>query len=94
MRTASKSDGKSPDGTQRTEVCFEAAAVTVTLVLLGQVLELPARQCTSAALCRLLSLAPPIARKIRGRARRRAAPPEFRFRVRQSLRLQAAATRE
>ena len=48
------------------EVYFEAAAVIVTLVLLGQVLELRARQRTSSALRHLLSLAPPIARKIEG----------------------------
>ena len=45
-------------------VYFEAAAVIVTLVLLGQVLELRARSRTSAAIRGLLSLAPPIARRI------------------------------
>jgi len=43
---------------------FEAAAVIVTLVLLGQVLELKARGQTSAALKALLGLAPKTARKI------------------------------
>ena len=45
-------------------VYFEAAAVIVTLVLLGQVLELRARAATSGALRALLDLAPPTARKI------------------------------
>ena len=44
---------------------FEAAAVIVTLVLLGQVLELRARGQTGAALRSLLRLAPRIARRIR-----------------------------
>ncbi len=43
---------------------FEAAAVIVTLVLLGQVLELRARGRTSAALRTLLELAPQRARRI------------------------------
>lgn len=43
---------------------FEAAAVIVTLVLLGQVLELRARGQTSAAIKSLLGLAPKTARKI------------------------------
>ncbi|MGZ5280184.1 MAG: copper-translocating P-type ATPase, partial [Pseudobdellovibrionaceae bacterium] len=43
---------------------FEAAAVIVTLVLLGQVLELKARGQTSAAIKSLLGLAPKTARKI------------------------------
>ena len=37
---------------------FEAAAVIVTLVLLGQVLELRARSKTSSAISELLKLAP------------------------------------
>ena len=45
-------------------VYFEAAAVIVTLVLLGQVLELRARSRTSAAIRSLLSLTPPTARRI------------------------------
>lgn len=46
-------------------VYFEAAAVIVTLVLLGQVLELRARQQTGAAIKALLGLAPKTARRIR-----------------------------
>jgi Cu+-exporting ATPase len=46
-------------------VYFEAAAVIITLVLVGQVLELRARHATSAALRALLSLAPAVARRIR-----------------------------
>lgn len=46
------------------ELYFEAAAVIVTLVLLGQVLELRARTQTGAALRSLLSLAPPTAIRI------------------------------
>ncbi len=46
-------------------VYFEAAAVIVTLVLLGQVLELRARSQTGAAIRALLGLAPKIARMIR-----------------------------
>ncbi|HRX71270.1 MAG TPA: heavy metal-binding domain-containing protein, partial [Candidatus Competibacteraceae bacterium] len=45
-------------------VYFEAAAVIVTLVLLGQVLELRARQQTGAAIKALLGLAPKSARRI------------------------------
>jgi P-type Cu+ transporter len=43
---------------------FEAAAVIVTLVLLGQVLELKARGKTSAAIKSLLGLSPKTARRI------------------------------
>ncbi|HKE15174.1 MAG TPA: heavy metal-binding domain-containing protein, partial [Kofleriaceae bacterium] len=43
---------------------FEAAAVIVTLVLLGQVLELRARGRTGAAIRALLALAPATARRI------------------------------
>jgi Cu+-exporting ATPase len=45
-------------------VYFEAAAVIVTLVLLGQVLELKARSRTGAAIKALLGLAPKTARRI------------------------------
>ena len=45
-------------------VYFEAASVIVTLVLLGQVLELRARSQTGAAIKALLGLAPKTARKI------------------------------
>jgi Cu+-exporting ATPase len=44
---------------------FEAAAMIVTLVLLGQVLELRARGRTSAAIQKLLGLAPTTARRVR-----------------------------
>jgi Cu+-exporting ATPase len=43
---------------------FEAAAVITTLVLMGQVLELRARNATSGAIRALLGLAPKTARKI------------------------------
>jgi len=46
-------------------VYFEAAAVIITLVLLGQLLELRARHRTGAAIRELLSLAPPLARVVR-----------------------------
>jgi Cu+-exporting ATPase len=46
-------------------VYFEAAAVIVTLVLLGQVLELKARTRTGAAIRTLLDLAPATARRVR-----------------------------
>jgi len=46
-------------------VYFEAAAVIVALVLLGQVLELGARSETNAAIRALLHLAPKTARRIR-----------------------------
>jgi len=45
-------------------VYFEAAAVITTLVLLGQVLELRARQRTSGAIRALLNLAPQQAHSI------------------------------
>jgi Cu+-exporting ATPase len=45
-------------------VYFEAAAVIVTLVLLGQVLELRARSRTSSAIRELLGLTPPVARRL------------------------------
>ena len=46
------------------DVYFEAAAVITTLVLLGQVLELRAREQTSGAIKALLDLTPKIARRI------------------------------
>jgi Cu+-exporting ATPase len=46
------------------EIYFEAAAVIVTLVLLGQVLELKARHQTGTAIKALLGLAPKTARRI------------------------------
>jgi Cu+-exporting ATPase len=45
-------------------VYYEAAAVIVTLVLLGQVLELRARSATSGAIRGLLGLAPKTARRV------------------------------
>jgi Cu+-exporting ATPase len=47
-------------------VYFEAAAVITVLVLLGQVLELRARESTSGAIRALLDLAPKTARRIAG----------------------------
>ncbi len=46
------------------DVYFEPAAVIVTLVLLGQVLELRARRQTGSAIRALLGLAPKTARRI------------------------------
>src|SRR5690606_25786277 len=46
-------------------VYFEAAAVITVLVLLGQVLELNARERTSGAIRALLDLSPKMARRIR-----------------------------
>ena len=46
----------------RPDVYFEAAAAIVTLVLLGQVLELRARSRTSSAIRALLDLSPKMAR--------------------------------
>jgi len=49
----------------RIGVYFEAAAVIISLTLLGQMLELKARSQTSAAIKSLLGLAPKTARRIR-----------------------------
>jgi Cu+-exporting ATPase len=54
---------RKPDGS--VSVYFEAAAVIVVLVLLGQVLELRAREHTSGAIRALMDLAPKTARRIR-----------------------------
>ena len=54
---------RNPDGS--VAVYFEAAAVITVLVLLGQVLELRAREATSGAIRALLDLAPKTARRIR-----------------------------
>jgi Cu+-exporting ATPase len=54
---------RNPDG--QVTIYFEAAAVIVTLVLLGQVLELRARSQTSSAIRALLDLAPKRARRLR-----------------------------
>ena len=53
-----------PDGA--VQIYFEAAAVITVLVLLGQVLELRAREKTSGAIKALLGLAPKTAVKVRG----------------------------
>jgi Cu+-exporting ATPase len=54
---------RGPDG--NVAVYFEAASVIITLVLLGQMLELRARQKTSGAIKALLGLAPKTARIVR-----------------------------
>jgi Cu+-exporting ATPase len=54
---------RGPDGS--VAVYFEAAAVITVLVLLGQVLELRARERTSGAIRALLDLAPKTARRLR-----------------------------
>lgn len=48
------------------EVYFEAAAVIIALVLMGQVMELRARQRTGGAIRQLLSLTPEVARRVEG----------------------------
>ena len=53
----------------RSPVYFEAAAVITVLVLLGQVLELRAREQTSGAIRALLDLAPKTARRFAPTAR-------------------------
>ena len=55
---------RGPNGT--VGLYFEAAAVIVTLVLIGQVLELRARKSTSGAIRALLGLAAKTARRIEG----------------------------
>ena len=52
------------DDSGRLGVYFEAAAVIITLVLVGQVMELRARRRTSGAVRELLELAPPSARRL------------------------------
>jgi Cu+-exporting ATPase len=54
---------RGPEG--EVDVYFEAAAVIVALVLLGQVLEIRARERTSGAIKALLGLAPKTARRVR-----------------------------
>jgi Cu+-exporting ATPase len=69
-----------PDGFRDAEghvgVYFEAAAVIVVLVLLGQVLELGARERTGSAIRALLDLAPKTARVIRADGREEEIPLE------------------
>ena len=55
-------------------VYFETAAAVVTLVLVGQVLELRARQSTGSAIRALLDLAPPTARILHGDGREEDVP--------------------
>ncbi|MGE5049786.1 MAG: copper-translocating P-type ATPase, partial [Deltaproteobacteria bacterium] len=57
---------------------FEPAAFIVSLVLLGQVLELRAREQTRGALKALLGLVPKVARRIEGGAERDVPLPEVR----------------
>jgi heavy metal translocating P-type ATPase len=53
------------DATGNVHLYFEAAAVILTLVLLGQVMELKAHSKTNSAIKALLGLVPPVARIIR-----------------------------
>jgi heavy metal translocating P-type ATPase len=53
------------DGQGNVHIYFEAASVILTLVLLGQMLELRAHSKTSSAIKSLLNLVPPVARRIR-----------------------------
>ncbi|MDT8394066.1 MAG: copper-translocating P-type ATPase [Bacteroidales bacterium] len=57
--------GQFKDASGNVHLYFEAAAVILTLVLLGQVLELRAHSKTNSAIKALLNLAPPVARVIR-----------------------------
>jgi len=63
---------RSEEGT--VAVYFEAGAVITVLVLLGQVLELRARERTGGAIKALLNLAPKIARRITGAGHDEAVP--------------------
>ncbi len=58
-------DGMAASGAGSVDVYFEAAAVITVLVLVGQVLELRAREATSGAIKALLDLAPKTARRVR-----------------------------
>ncbi len=60
----------------RGDVYYEAAAAIVTLVLLGQVLELRARKRTGAAIRALLGLAPKTARRVDAKGGERDVPLE------------------
>jgi Cu+-exporting ATPase len=71
--------GLFPEGFRRHGVVatyFESAAVIVTLVLLGQVLELRARARTGAAIRALLSLVPKTARRVEANGEERDVPLE------------------
>jgi P-type Cu+ transporter len=63
---------RSPEGL--VAVYFEAAAAIVTLVLLGQVLELRARGRTGSAIRALLGLAPKQARRVSADGREQDVP--------------------
>ena len=66
---------RSPEG--EVPIYFEAAAVIVALVLLGQVLELRARAATGQAIRALLGLAPKTARLVRSDGREEDVPLEL-----------------
>ena len=51
----------------QTDVFFEAAAMITVLMLLGQVIEMRARQRTGSAIRELIKLAPPVASVVRDR---------------------------
>ncbi|NLY93290.1 MAG: heavy metal translocating P-type ATPase [Myxococcales bacterium] len=70
-------------------VYFEAASVIITLVLLGQVLELRARHATSGAIRALLELAPKTARRVRACGKEEDVPLES-IRVGDVLRVRPA----
>ena len=55
-----------PETAQVNSVYFESSAAIITLVLLGQVLELKARSQTAQAIRSLLGLTPLMARRVRG----------------------------
>jgi P-type Cu+ transporter len=61
---------------ERPDLYFEASAAIVTLVLLGQVLELRARSLTSSAIRALLDLSPKMARLVAGDGSERDIPLE------------------
>ncbi|HEX2704560.1 MAG TPA: heavy metal translocating P-type ATPase [Candidatus Lustribacter sp.] len=65
FRTTSDMSEAGTSGMGTVDVYFEAAAVITVLVLLGQVLELRAREQTSGAIKALLDLTPKTARRIR-----------------------------
>ena len=70
----------------RVAVYFEAAAIIVSLTLLGQILELTARSSTSAALKALLGLAPKTARRIGAEGKEERHPADTRARGRSPAR--------
>ena len=72
-------------------VYFEAAAVIVTLVLVGQVLELRARHRTGGALRSLLALAPTVTRRLEDSGEERDVPLES-VRVGDRLRVRPGET--